>query len=316
LIHLVWTILTSSIDHKSLKTELPLTNLLINQGNSSGSTSMTSNQASFYYVAQIRSDPSRKSLVSSHLHSLGCNSFNNSFWRVPAHQLRAALSHSETENIIVLKRSRNIDKHIIDEKKWIFELGSLTVVAFKLNKPSMKTRKVIQRALQRAPCFKLCSSVYAFPQLRRLRTIGHNYGRDEITTPRGFVDTLNELGSRLIRLSRIVVVDPSMSRFLVERMKAIRRAQCRKLIQACKNLSTFIRLQGEYFPTKTYRPRLSEIKYRYRAIRNVLNFFRKEMNIDMRKELAKVSRAIGHCRKTLKEIEETKAVIPIRSANY
>nr|MDO8133426.1 hypothetical protein [Candidatus Njordarchaeum guaymaensis] len=277
---------------------------------------MSSSQASFCYLAQIRPDPSRKPFVSSHLRSLGCNSFNNLFWRVPGHQLRAALSHSEMENIIVLKRSRNIVRHFIDEKKGIFELGSLMVVAFRLNMPPTKTRKVVQRALQRAPCFKLCSSVYAFPQLKILRTIGHNYGKDKITTPRGFVDVLNELGSRVIRLSRMTVLDHSMSMFLVQRMKAIRRAQCKKLVQACKNLSTLIRLQGEYFPTKTYRPRLSELKYRYRAIRTVLNFFRKEMNIDMRKELVKVSRAIGLCRKALREIEERKAVIPIKSPNY
>jgi hypothetical protein len=215
-----------------------------------------------------------------------------------------------------LKRSRNIVRPFVSEKKRIYELGSLLVVAFKLNNPSMKNRKVVQRALQRAPCFKLCSSVYAFPQLRVLRAIGNNYGKDEITTPRRFVDILNELGSRMIRLSRVIVLDPSMSEFLVERMKAIRRAQCRKLIQACKNLSTLIRLQGEYFPTKTYRPRLCEIGYRYRAIRTVLNFFRKEMNIDMKKELVKVSRAIGTCHRALREIEETKSIIPIRSADY
>jgi hypothetical protein len=145
--------------------------------------------------------------------------------------------------------------------------------------------------------------------------MGHNYGKDEVTTPRGFVDTLNELGSKMIRLSRIVVLEPTMNRFLVERMKAIRRAQCRKLVQACNNLSTRIRLQGRYSPAKTYRLRFSEIKYRYRATRAVLNFFRKEMNIDMKKELAKVSAAIGLCQKTLREMEETRVTIPIEYAN-
>jgi hypothetical protein len=215
-----------------------------------------------------------------------------------------------------LKRSRNIVRPFVNEREGIYELGSLLVVAFKLNNPSMKIRKVVQRALQKAPCFKLCSSVYAFPQLKVLRTIGDNHGKDEITTPRRFVDVLNELGSRMIRLSRIIVLDPSRSGFLVERMKAIRRAQCRRLIQACKNLSTLIRLQGEYFPTRTYRPRLCEIRYRYRAIRTVLNFFRREMNIDMRKELVKVSRAIALCHRALREIEETKAIIPLRSADF
>jgi hypothetical protein len=276
---------------------------------------MPSNQTPFYYVCQIRSDPTRKS-ITHHLRSLGCNSFNNSFWRVPAHQLQPALSHSERQNTLVLKRSRNIVRPFISEKKGIYELGSLLVVAFKLNDPSIKTRKVVQRALQKAPCLKLCSCVYAFPQLKVLRTIGSNCGKDEITTPRRFVDVLDELGSRMIRLSRIIVLDPSRSEFLVERMKAIRRAQCRRLIQACRNLSTLIRLRGEYFPTKTYRPRLCEIKYRYRAIRVVLNFFRKEMNIDMRKELVKVSRAIAVCHRALRETEEAKAVIPIRSVDF
>jgi hypothetical protein len=238
------------------------------------------------------------------------------FWRVPAQQISAALSYCETENVIVMKRSRKIVRHFIDEQNEVFGIGSLMVVAFKLDKPSMKTRKIVQRALQRAPCFKLCSSVYAFPQLRRFRAIGHKYGKDEITTPRGFVDVLNGLGSKMVRLSRIVVLEPPMSRFLVERMKAIRRAQCRKLVQACNNLSTRIRLQGRYSPPKTYRLRLSEIRYRYRAIRTVLNFFRKEMNIDMKKELAKVSGAIGLCQKILREIEETEVTIPIESVNY
>jgi hypothetical protein len=203
----------------------------------------------------------------------------------------------------------------------IVELCSFVVIAYKSRATSKKTRKVIQRALQRAPYFRLCPSVYAFPQLRKPKAleyrakVRHHNKKRRVTTPGEFFDLLNELDCSVLTLPRMVVMNSSMCRILVERMKMTRRVQCRKLIQTCKHISSTMRFHSEYAFSKAFRVKLSEVKYRYRAIRAVLSFFKKQMNIDMTSELARVSKAIGSCLQTFRQAEETRAVALAKSVN-
>jgi hypothetical protein len=236
-------------------------------------------------------------------------------------RLEDVLSYPELKDLVVLKRSRNLVRQAVNCDGDIVELCSFVVIAYKCRIPSKKARKVIQRALQRAPYFKLCPSVYAFPQLRRPRAleyyarVKHHDRKLKITTPGEFFDTLNGLDCSVLALPRMVVMNSSMCRTLVERMKTTRRVQCRKLIQSCKNIANYIHLQSEYVSSKALRLKLSEVKYRYRAIRAVLTFFRKQMNIDMSKELVRVSRAIGSCLQTFRQSEEVKTVATVKSVD-
>jgi len=273
-------------------------------------------QSAFYYLTYTPSKFADMAAISSHLHSLGCSSFNKFFWRVPVHQLRSVLTFRGLENVVILKRSRSLVKNAIDDKNGIVELGSLVIVGYRLNRPSTRTRKIIQRALQRAPYFRLCPSVYALPQLKKLRSMSQASDKREMTTPGRLIDILGKLDCRVLRLSRITVLDSSMGILLVERMKVTRRARCRKLIQACKRIENSIRLQGEILSTKAFRLKLSEIKFRYRAMRTVLGFFKREMNIDVSKELVKVSKAISSCYSVLREVEDKSAVATIESPGY
>jgi hypothetical protein len=201
-------------------------------------------------------------------------------------------------------------------------LGSFVVIAYRLNKPSRRIRKTVQRALQRAPYFKLCPSVYAFPQLRKTRSIsrqtknGSTGNRQRVVTPREFVEILTKFDARVLKLSRLVILDQLMEWDLIERMVSTRRTQCRKLAQACRSIISSARLQrSEYFSIRAHKLKLSEIKYRYRAVRAVLGFFKKEMNIDMSDELVRASRAIGSCHKALRRVEEIWASTTAKSAN-
>jgi hypothetical protein len=282
---------------------------------------MPANPGAFCYLAYMPSENLDRTLTSSFLRSLGCNRFNKLFWRVPAQRLEDIISYRGLENVVVLKRSRNLVRQAFDCDGDIVELCSFVVIAYKSNTSSKKTRKIIQRALQRAPYFKLCPSVYAFPQLRKLKTleyysrIKHDDKKQRITTPGEFFDILNGLDCRVLTLPRMAVMNSSMCRILVERMKTARRAQCRKLIQACKNIASSISLQSGYSSTKALKLKLSEIRYRYRAIRAVLMFFKKQMNINMSKELVRVSKAIGMCIQTLRQVEEMGVVAAVKSAN-
>lgn len=236
-------------------------------------------------------------------------------------RLEDVLSYPELKDLVILKRSRNLVHQSVNCDGDIVELFSFVVIAYKCKIASKKTRKIIQRALQRAPYFKLCPSVYAFPQLRKPEAleyysrVKHHDRKLRITTPGEFFDTLNGLDCSVLALPRMVVMNSSMCRTLVERMKTTRRVQCRKLIQTCKNIENYIRLQSEYASSKALRLKLSEVKYRYRAIRAVLTFFKKQMNIDMSKELVRVSRAIGSCLQTFRQAEDIRAVAMVKSVN-
>jgi hypothetical protein len=279
-----------------------------------GSTGMTASNSSSYYLACMPSKAPNVSSATSYMHSLGCSSFNRFFWRVPVCRLKTVLSRHELENAIVLRRSRSVIGHIVDGRDGLLRLGSLIVIAYRLDKPSRKVRKAVQRALQKAPCFKLCPSVYAFPQLRRTRTIrpqttvGRRGNKPSVITHREFVDILSGLGARIFRLSKLVLLDQRMERDLVEHMVSTRRTQCRKMAQACKNLVSSTHLQGgEYFSIRAQKLKLFEIKYRYRSTRAVLSFFRREMSIDLFDELVRASRAISLCHKALRSAEEMRA---------
>jgi hypothetical protein len=273
------------------------------------------------YIAFMPTTIQDKTLTLGYLHSLGCKRFNNLFWRVPVHRLEDVLSYGELKDLIVLKRSRNIMRQTINCDGDNVELSSFVVIAYKLKTPTKKSRKIIQRALQRAPYFKLCPSVYAFPQLRKPKPledktkIQHPDKKRRMTTPGEFFDLLNEFDCNILALPRMIVMNSSMYRILIERMKTTRRVQCRKLIQTCRSISAMIRFQNEYTSSKALKLRLSEVKYRYRAIRAVLSFLKKQMNIDMTKELVAVSKAIGSCLQTIRQAEEIRAVAVARSVN-
>ncbi|WXG43439.1 MAG: hypothetical protein WED04_05280 [Promethearchaeati archaeon SRVP18_Atabeyarchaeia-1] len=283
---------------------------------------MTANNCSFCYLACVPPKVPNGMPVSSYMRSLGCNGFNRFFWRVPTTRLRAVLSKPELANAIVFRRSRKVIGHSISECTGTVRLGSFVIIAYRLNKPSRRIRKVIQRALQRAPYFKLCPSVYAFPQLKRTSmttsqsTIGRSSKRQSITTPRELVDILNGFDARVLRLSRLVVLDQAMERELVERMVSTRKAQCRRLTESCKSIVLSAHLQrSEYLVTRALRLKLSEIKYRYRAARAVLSFLKRQMNIDMSDELFRASRAISSCRDALRSAEEMQTSTPAETTH-
>jgi ribosomal protein S15P/S13E len=252
---------------------------------------------------------------------LGCRRFNNLFWQVPVPRLEDVVSYHELRDLVVLKRSRNLIRQSVNCDGDTVELCSFVVIAYKSRATSKKTRKIIQRALQRAPYFKLCPSVYAFPQLRKPKAVEyrtevqHHDKKRKVTTPGEFFDILNGLDCNVLALPRMVVMNSSMCRILIERMKTTRRVQCRKLIQTCKDISSHIRFHGEDASSKALRLKLSEVKYRYRAIRAVLSFFKKQMNIDMSKELVRVSKAIGSCLQTFRQAEEIRAIALAKSVS-
>jgi hypothetical protein len=190
-------------------------------------------------------------------------------------------------------------------------LGSFVVIAYRLNEPSRKNRKIVQRALQRAPCFRLCPSVYAFLQLRGRKGmnpqtfIRHQSDKHRIVTPRELTEILTRCNAKTVRVSRLVLLDQVMEDDLVERMITARRAQCRRLAQASKCIISSLRLQGsEYLSIRSQKLKLSEVRYRYRAVRSVLLFLRKELGINMSDELSRASRAISSCNHALKRAEE------------
>ena len=286
------------------------------------SYTMATSNPSYCYLACTPSKASSWTSISSFMHSLGCSSFNKLFWRVPICRLRAVLSHPGLSKALVLRRSRKLVRHKITERDGSIQLGSFIVIAYKLGEPSRRIRKTVQRALQRAPCFRLCPSVYAFPQLRNgmgaksQSLIGHPNHKHGIITPRELTEILAKCNARVFRVSRLVLLDKTMEDDLVERMVSIRRAQCRKLVQACKCIASSIRLQrSEYFSVKAQKLKLSEIRFRYRAVRSVLLFFRKELGINMSDELSRASRAISSCHEALKRVEETRASVAMESAN-
>jgi hypothetical protein len=283
---------------------------------------MDASNPSYCYLACTPSKGSGWKSISGFMHSLGCSSFNKFFWRVPISRMRAVLSHPGLSKAFVLRRSRKSVTNKVTGRCNSVQLGSMIVIAYRLGEPSRKIRKTVQRALQRAPYFRLCPSVYAFLQLRNpmeiksQNLVGRQNNKHGVVTPRELTEILTGCNARVLRVSRLVLLNRTMNDDIVERMISTRRAQCRKLVDACKCIMSSLRLQrSEYFSVKSQKLKLCEIRYRYRAVRSVLLFFRKELGIDMSDELSRASRAISSCHEALRRIEEARALVAVESAN-
>jgi len=236
-----------------------------------------------YLVYRAPRDLKDRSLIPKRLRSLGCTPLRRSLWKVEEEQLSKVLKILAENRPILLKRTREIRKPQIIREEDIHELGSLVMVTYSL--PKDVDRGKVRRLLLRTPCIRLCRSVYAFPQDQT------RLDKDKrLVDAHRFSNLIQEMGGNVRVVTRVVVANPRDAEYLLQETRERFRRRLLEIVKQCKNLYTMVYAEGSdpYWIQK----KLTELKKRYVALKNVAKFYEKWLGINLSKDLLKPYRAI------------------------
>lgn len=187
-------------------------------------------------------------------------------WKLPVTDLERVISLFPEEALFAFKASRSVRKGRIDEASGVYDLGSLILIAYTLPSLDTNVRKTVSRLLERAPCFRLTPSIYTFPQL--------NYSKYEklyvsLVFPSKFVRTLIELNCRFTCIPKLILVDPTLAKHLIEELK-------RRLYSRLSKLPLY-----EDFEFGLSGKAASEFKVKVKVYEELLLFYKRVFNLNL-----------------------------------
>ncbi|MFQ6076967.1 MAG: hypothetical protein ACE5Z5_12715 [Candidatus Bathyarchaeia archaeon] len=190
--------------------------------------------------------------------------------------------------VLVLRTSRALRRPHIDEERGVYDLGSLILIAYRLPEDA-RIRKAVSRLIRRAPCFKLAPSVYMFPQVNYNRYRGE---KSVLLTPDVLMKKIIVFGGEVHYIPKVTLASSSSAKSLIEELREGLARRGQKMLQSCLRVN----LGGEPKPAK----RISELKTDIKALRELLNFYEREMGLSPKPAYTDLRRAI----KILKEAKK------------
>jgi hypothetical protein len=207
--------------------------------------------------------------------------------------VKKALESTNEYRPLVLKRTRDLINTQIDFEKEIYELGSVAIIAYKLQKEQSKKRAAVVRALIKTPRIKIGQSLYLIPYLRASKLEAY---KGKVMLQDELFDFLKEKGIDAHRLTYLKIIYPTSHKVLLKMMIDHERLTCQKLTSALKQLITKIN-KVEPQDLQKFRKIISSNNVRYRAIRGIIFFINIRMRIDLRYDLKKAYNTLSLCKK-------------------
>jgi len=219
-----------------------------------------------------------RSLIPRRLRALGCTRVHKSFWEVEEEKANRVLTLLHKNRPVLLKRIREIRKPRFVKEKGISELGSLVIVAYESSREAK--REKIRNFLKKAPCIRVCRSVYAFYQ---------EHSRfdksSELVDYQRFWRFIQELQNDVKVIPRVVVVNPDSVEELLEETRKRVENEISDIIRCGKELYDRIS-KGEEDMHENRDP-LSKLKRRLVAAKKVASYYEKWLEMDFTKSLTK-----------------------------
>ncbi len=236
------------------------------------------------YVAYRTSKESKdRSLLPHRLRALGCRQLHRSFWEIEEENVTKVLKVLEKNQPILLKRAREIRKPQFVNNKGISELGSLVIVMY--GTPKEVKREKIKNLLKRAPCIRLCRSVYAFSQNHTL------FDKDnELVDAFKFSRFIKGIQEDVEVIPRVVIVSADSNERLLEEIRKRIEGETSDIIRCCKEL--YYRHLSAGYDVPRIRDVLSKNRRRFITVKKVAAFYEKWLRIDFSRSLMKSYRAI------------------------
>lgn len=219
-----------------------------------------------------------RSLIPRRLRALGCTHVHKSFWKVEEEKVNKVLRILYKNQPVLLKRIREIRKARFVKEKGISEFGSLVIVTYEI--PKEAKREKIRNFLKKAPCIRLCRSVYAFYQEHS------RFDEDnELVDAQRFLRFIQELQGNVKVIPRVVVVNSDSVEGLLEETRKRVEHEFSHIAKCSKELYDRVS-KGEEDIQKIHCS-LSKLKRRFIAVKKVASYYEKWLGMNFTNSLVK-----------------------------
>ena len=233
-----------------------------------------------------------RSLIPHRLRALGCTQVHKSFWEVEEEKVNRVLKILHKNQPVLLRRIRETRKPRFVKEKGISEFGSLVIVTY--GSPKEVKREKIRNFLNKAPCIRLCRSVYAFYQ-EHSRFDENN----ELVDAQRFWRFIQELQEDVKVIPRVVVVNSDSVEGLLEETRKRVEHEISDIIKCSKELSERAS-RGEGDIQKIRDP-LSKLKRRFITVKKVASYYEKWLGMNFTKSLMKAYAIVRKIHLLIKE---------------
>jgi len=246
---------------------------------------------SYYLAYTTPRDPMQRVALSRELLRLGCLRLHHSFWRVPRESGREALRAARRFEPLLFKRTRELIRGRVNEQKGLYEVGSLTLIAYRADSSRSDLRSRIYRMAHGSVSLRISKSMYLFPQLKSSR---YATLRGRVITPDEFYQRLVSSGVEVHRLTSLRLVYPQSHLGVLDRFAQTKIRDCQTLIDSAHSLRSDL---GSLSISSTQlSKRLSNLKMRFSRLRRVSYLLYRLYGIDLRSHLRKTYAAIAAAR--------------------
>jgi len=237
-----------------------------------------------YVVYRAPREFKDRSVLPRRLKALGCRRVRRSFWEIDEEKINRVLKALEKNQPIILKRVRGIRKPRFVRNKGVSELGSLVIIMYAT--PKEEKREKIKNTLRKAPCIRLCRSVYAFSQKHSLFD-----KNNELVDALKFTDFIKGIREDVKVIPRVVIVNSGSIERLLEETRQRVENEISDINRCCKELCDKA-FEGEH-EVRRIRDSLSKNRRRFIAVKKVATFYEKWLGMDFSRSLMKAYRAVS-----------------------
>ena len=246
----------------------------------------------YYLVYQPPKDYVERKRITKELTSLGAVRLHYSLWRVSLRQAKSILHLVRGRHAIVFRRSRGISGPSLAGGKGELDMGTVTLIAYRLPKWSSRKRAALSRALSGVPSMKVGRCLYLVPQLKASKAAVY---QRQLLTSSELARFLDDKDFKVEQLSNLRVVYPVNQEPLLRAYIEAQTEKIERLNRACRRLRQPT-LNNVPVDAAGLRKLLSAYRLRYKSLRGIVLYLRKEMAVDLRPTLKRAYVALMSCR--------------------
>ncbi len=256
------------------------------------------------YVAYRATRESKdRSTLPHSLRALGCRQLHRSFWEVNEENVNRVLKVLEKNQPILLRRIREIRKPRL-AKDGVLDIGSLVIVMYAT--PKEFKREKIKNILKRAPCIRICRSVYAFSHKHSLFDREHR-----LVNAVRFSEFIKEIHEDVKVIPRVVLQDTTSVERLIQETREHLEREISDIIMSSQELYSQVFVGDN---AQLIRDSHLMNQRRFMRVKRMAAFYERWLQIDFSRNLMRSYRAI---RKVSSVLERGPSVkITASSATY
>ena len=218
------------------------------------------------------------------------------------HQDQILQAHSYPQ-ILILRKTRELHRPIIDRAENIYELGSFLLISYSLpNKPE-KIRRTIQRILARTPSIRLRRGIYLFPEARYRSMYAKSV---HLIEPYKAFESVRKQGGKITILSRLEIVHPHG----IQILETLKSQYLDRLDKICTR-SSELRQEIKSHPNlERSKIQINELRSSYRRTHEVIEAMNHIFNqsLDVHQALQRTYKHILQTRKQTDEYIQTRLI--------